>query len=64
MADVSPDLFVDAVLGYQQTAALKAAIKLDLFSEIAKGIDTADGLAARTGSDARGIRILCDYLVV
>jgi hypothetical protein len=27
MADVSPDLFIDAVLAYQQTAAIKAAVE-------------------------------------
>src|SRR5262249_19319561 len=64
MADVSPDLFVDAVLAFQQTAAIKAAVELDLFSEIASGHNTAEGLARRTGATVRGIRILCDYLTV
>jgi hypothetical protein len=64
MADVSPDLFMDTVLAYQQTAAIKAAIELDLFSEIAKGKNTADSLAQTTGAAVRSIRILCDYLVV
>jgi hypothetical protein len=60
MPAVSPDLFIDAVLAYQQTAAIKAAVELDLFSEIARGINTAEGLARRTGAALRGIRILCD----
>jgi hypothetical protein len=64
MANVSPELFIDAVLAYQQTAAIKAALELDLFSEIAKGSNTADGLAKRTKADMRGVRILCDYLTV
>src|SRR3712207_6474009 len=64
MADVSPDLFMDAALAYQQTAAIKAAIELDVFSEVARGNDTAEGLARSTGAAARGIRILCDYLTV
>jgi ubiquinone/menaquinone biosynthesis C-methylase UbiE len=62
MADISPDLFMDAVLAYQQTAAIKAALELDLFSEIAKGHATAEGLARTTGAAVRGVRILCDYL--
>ncbi|QOZ51673.1 methyltransferase [Bradyrhizobium sp. CCBAU 53338] len=62
MADISPDLFMDAVLAYQQTAAIKAALELDLFSEIGKGSATAENLARATGSAARGVRILCDYL--
>jgi hypothetical protein len=64
MADISPDLFLDSVLAYQQTAAIKAALELDLFSEIAKGNATAEALALRTGAAVRGIRILCDYLTV
>jgi ubiquinone/menaquinone biosynthesis C-methylase UbiE len=62
MADISPDLFMDAVLAYQQTAAIKAALELDLFSEIGKGNATAEGLARTNGAAVRGVRILCDYL--
>jgi ubiquinone/menaquinone biosynthesis C-methylase UbiE len=64
MADISPDLFMDAVVAYQQTAAIKAAIELDLFTEIAKGNATAERLARTTGAAVRGVRILCDYLTV
>jgi hypothetical protein len=63
-AEVSPTLFIDAVLAYQQTAAIKAAVELDLFSEIARGNTTAERLANRTGAAVRGVRILCDYLTV
>ncbi len=62
MADISPDLFMDAVLAYQQTATIKAALELDLFSEIGRGSATAENLARTTGSAVRGVRILCDYL--
>jgi len=64
MADASPDPFMDAALAYQQTAAIKAAVELDLFSEIARGNNTAERLARSTGAAVRGIRILCDYLTV
>ena len=64
MADASPDLFMDAALAYQQTAAIKAAVELDLFSKIAQGNNTAERLAQSTGAAARGMRILCDYLTV
>jgi ubiquinone/menaquinone biosynthesis C-methylase UbiE len=64
MADISPDLFMDAVLAFQQTAAIKAALELDLFTEIAKGNTTVERLAQATGAAVRGVRILCDYLVV
>ena len=63
MADISPDLFMDAVLAYQNTAAIKAALELDLFTEIAKGNATAEKIAQATGAAVRGIRILCNCLV-
>lgn len=62
VTDNSSDLFMDAVLAYQQTAAIKAALELDLFSEIAKGNATAESLARKAGASVRGVRILCDYL--
>jgi hypothetical protein len=37
MADPTPDLFLDAVLGFQKTAALKAALALDLFHDRGPG---------------------------
>lgn len=49
---------------FQQTAALRAAIDLDLFSHIAAGKGRAAELAQAAGADARGVRILADYLVV
>jgi 2-polyprenyl-3-methyl-5-hydroxy-6-metoxy-1,4-benzoquinol methylase len=64
MDELSPALFVDAVLGYQQTAAMRAAVKLDLFSLVCAGTDTAESIAAACGAAPRGIRILADYLVV
>jgi hypothetical protein len=60
----SPAPFVDAVLGYQQTAAMRAAVRLDLFSLVCAGTDTAESMAAACGAAPRGIRILADYLTV
>src|SRR3954447_10792706 len=64
MADPTPDLFLDAVLGFQKTAALKAALALDLFTVVGQESGDRDRIAARTGASERGIRILCDYLTV
>ena len=64
MEEISPDLFMDAVLAFQQTAAIKAALELDLFTQIAKGDVTAERLAEATRAEVRGVRILCDYLTV
>ncbi|MGH9721708.1 MAG: methyltransferase family protein, partial [Bryobacteraceae bacterium] len=47
---------------YQRTAALKAAIDLNLFTAIAEGAGTTAALAARCGASERGARILCDFL--
>ena len=52
---------MDAVLAYQQTAAIKAALELDVFSEIGK-YTTSQVSARTTGAAVRGVRILCDYL--
>ena len=60
----SPELFFDTVNAYQRTAALKAAIELGLFSSVGPEQTTAQELAKRCGTSERGMRILCDYLVV
>jgi SAM-dependent methyltransferase len=60
----NPASIFDALNSYQRTAALKAAIELDLFTEIARGSQIAEALAQAVNASTRGIRILCDYLVV
>ena len=60
----SPELFFQTVNSYQRTAAVKAAIELDVFSAIGEGHATADKIAASRELSERGTRILCDYLVI
>jgi ubiquinone/menaquinone biosynthesis C-methylase UbiE len=60
----SPELFFQTVNAYQRTAALRAAIELDLFTAVGEGARTPAELAARCDASERGARILCDYLVV
>lgn len=60
----SPDLFFNTLSGYQKTAALKAAIDLDLFTAMADAPATAAEIAQNCGAAERGIRILADYLTV
>jgi SAM-dependent methyltransferase len=62
--DISPDPFLEALLGYQKTAAIKAALSLDLFSAIGQTDGSPGTLAARTGAAERGLRILCDFLTI
>lgn len=60
----SPMKFFEAVNGYQRTAALKAAIELDLFTAIGEGASTPEAIANKTNAAARGVRILCDFLAI
>ena len=60
----NPALVFDMLQAYQRTAALKAAIDLDLFRAIGEGADSAASIAQRCGASERGTRILCDFLVV
>ena len=60
----SPALFFDTISAYQRTEALRAAIELDLFSFVAAGRRTATELAEGCQANARGIRILADYLTI
>ena len=54
----------EAMQAYQKTAALTAAIKLDIVTLIGGGSATSDALAERAAASSRGTRILCDFLTV
>ena len=60
----SPGLFFETINAYQRTAALRAAIELDLFSAIGAGGRTAAELAVTCGTAERGVRMLADYLTI
>lgn len=61
----SPDLLWETMTGFQRSAALKAAVELDVFTRIAEGNRSASEIAEACGAEAvRGIRILCDSLTV
>lgn len=60
----TPQLFFETLNAYQRTEALKAAIELDVFTAIAERANTSEALARRCQTSERGMRILCDYLVV
>ncbi len=62
--DVGPQHIFTLLGAYQQTAALRGAIELDLFSAISAGAGSVGRLASRCRAAERGIRILCDTLVV
>jgi predicted nicotinamide N-methyase len=60
----SPELFFRTLWAYQQTAVLRAAIDLDVFSAIAAGAATAEEIGAAVEASPRGTRMLCDYLAM
>src|SRR4030095_712593 len=60
----SPELFFRSINAFHLTQALKGAIDLDLFTAIAEGATTAGALAESRRASERGMRILCDFLVV
>jgi 2-polyprenyl-3-methyl-5-hydroxy-6-metoxy-1,4-benzoquinol methylase len=59
-----PAVIFEAAQGFQRSFLVKAAVDLDLFTEIAKGSDTAPDIARACKGSERGVRILCDSLTV
>jgi precorrin-6B methylase 2 len=64
MESPNPGMVLEMVQAHQRTAALNAAIELDLFRAIGKGPADAAALARQCSASERGMRILCDFLVV
>jgi len=60
----SPALIFETLLAYERSAALKAAIELDLFRAIGDGPGDVASLARQCSASERGVRILCDYLTI
>jgi len=60
----NPEHIFNKLVAYQESAALKAGIELDIFTGIGEGANTAASLAERVGAAERGVRILCDYLTI
>jgi hypothetical protein len=60
----NPALIFETLNAHHNTAALRAAIELDVFTAIAEGAQTSEALAKRCKASERGLRILCDCLTV
>ncbi len=60
----SPELFFATANAYQQTAALRTALDLGLFTAVAGGAHTVAAIATQCAASTRGTRILCDYLTI
>jgi ubiquinone/menaquinone biosynthesis C-methylase UbiE len=63
-APPNPGLVFDMVNAHQRSAALKAAIDLDLFRAVGEGPGDAASIARQCSASERGIRILCDFLTI
>jgi ubiquinone/menaquinone biosynthesis C-methylase UbiE len=64
MTQPTPGRFFQTVNAYHQTTAIKAAIELGVFTGIGAGNKTAASLADYCHASVKGMRVLCDYLVV
>ena len=58
----SADIVFRTLFAYQETAAVKSAIDLELFTAIDEGARTVSAIAKRCRASERGTRILCDFL--
>ena len=63
-APLNPGLVFDMMQAYQRTAALKAAVDLDIFRAVGEGPGDVTSIARHCKSSERGTRILCDFLVI
>lgn len=63
-APLNPSIVFEMLNAHQRTAALKAAIELDLFRAVGEGPGDAASIARQCAASERGIRILCDFLVI
>jgi 2-polyprenyl-3-methyl-5-hydroxy-6-metoxy-1,4-benzoquinol methylase len=61
---LTPGLVFEMLQAYQRTAALKAAIDLDVFRAVGEGPGDVASIARHCSASARGIRILCDFLTI
>ena len=63
-APLTPGIVFENLQAYHRTAALKAAIELDIFRAVGRGQSDVASIARHAKASERGIRILCDFLVI
>ena len=63
-APLNPGLVFEMVQAHQKSAALKAAIELDIFRAVGEGPGDVASIARHASASERGTRILCDFLVI
>ncbi|MDP6117891.1 MAG: methyltransferase dimerization domain-containing protein, partial [Planctomycetota bacterium] len=60
----TPRAIFQIINAFQSSAALKGALELGLFTAIGSESRSAAELAEVLGASDRGVRILCDFLVI
>jgi hypothetical protein len=60
----NPGFIFETINAFQRTAAIRAAIELDLFTAVGEKHQTHEALAHHCNASPRGVRILADHLVV
>ncbi len=63
-APLTPGLIFEMLQAHQRTAALKAAVDLDIFRAVGDGPGDVASIARHCKASERGTRILCDFLVI
>jgi ubiquinone/menaquinone biosynthesis C-methylase UbiE len=63
-APLNPGLVFEMLQAHQRTAALKAAVDLDIFRAVGDGPGDVASIARHCKASERGTRILCDFLVI
>jgi hypothetical protein len=63
-APLTPGIVFENLNAFVKTAALKAAIELDIFRAIGQGKHDLASIARHASASERGTRILCDFLVI
>lgn len=63
-AALTPAVVFENLQAHQRTFALKAAIELDIFRALGNGPADVTAIARHAKASERGIRILCDFLVI
>jgi len=61
---LTPAIVFDLLQAHHKTAALRAAIELEIFRAIGQCPGDVASIARHANASERGIRILCDFLVV
>jgi SAM-dependent methyltransferase len=61
---VTPGAIFEITNAFQRSSALLAAIELDIFGAVGQGCHDVASIASHAKASERGIRILCDFLVI